>query len=41
LFDIVIGDIQKLDQKFTKELRRLKAPRRRKPRIGFHLPDDK
>ncbi len=38
LFDIVIADIQKLDQKFTKEIRRLKAPRRRKPRIGFHLP---
>jgi len=41
LFDIVIQDIQKLDQKFSKEVRRLKNPRRRKPRIGFHVPDDK
>jgi phage regulator Rha-like protein len=41
LFEIVIADIQKLDQKFTKEIRRLKAPRRRRPRIGFHLPDEK
>ena len=35
LFEIVIQDIEKLDQKFTKEIRRLQAPRRRKPRIGF------
>jgi hypothetical protein len=35
LFDIVIQDIEKLDQKFTKEMRRLKAPRRRNPRFGF------
>ena len=41
LFDIVIKDIQRLDQKFTAEIRRLKAPRRRKPRIGFHVPDEK
>ena len=40
LFDIVIRDIEKLDQKFTKELRRIKNPRRRKPRIGFHVPQD-
>ena len=39
LFDIVIQDIQKLDQKFTKELLLLKNPRRRKPRIGFHIPE--
>ena len=36
LFNIVIQDIQKLDKTFTKEIRRLKAPRRRKPRIGFY-----
>jgi hypothetical protein len=41
LFDIVIQDIQNLDQKFSKEIRRMKNPRRRKPRIGFHLPDEK
>jgi hypothetical protein len=41
LFDIVMQDIQKLDQKFTTEIRRLKAPPRRKPRIGFHVPEDK
>jgi hypothetical protein len=35
LFEIVIQDIEKLDQKFTKEIGRLKAPRRRKPRFGF------
>lgn len=35
LFEIVIQDIEKLDRKFTTELRRLQAPRRRKPRIGF------
>jgi hypothetical protein len=41
LFDIVIQDIEKLDQKLTAEIRRLKAPPRRKPRIGFHVPEDK
>jgi hypothetical protein len=41
LFDIVIQDIQKLDQKFTTEIRRLKAPRRRKSHIGFHIPEEK
>jgi hypothetical protein len=41
LFDIVIQDIQKLDQKFSTEIRRLKAPPRRKPRIGFHVPEEK
>lgn len=40
LFDIVIKDIQSLDHKLTREIRRLKAPRRPKPRIGFHLPDE-
>ena len=35
LFDIVIGDIQNLDKRLMKEIRRLRAPRRRKPRIGF------
>ena len=41
LFDMVIKDIQKLDHKFTSEIRRLKAPRRSKPRIGFHVPGEK
>lgn len=41
LFDIVIKDVQNLDRKFTRELRLLKAPRRKTPRIGFHLPDEK
>ena len=39
LFDIVIKDIQNLDRKFTKEIGLLKNPRRRKPRMGFHIPD--
>ena len=38
LFDIVIKDIQNLDTKLTKEIRRLKNPRRPKSRIGFHIP---
>jgi phage regulator Rha-like protein len=41
LFDIVIKDIQSLDKKLTGEIRKLKAPRRRKARIGFHVPGDK
>src|ERR1017187_638259 len=35
LFDIMIGDIQNLDKKFTQEIRRRRSPRRPKPRIGF------
>jgi hypothetical protein len=35
LFEIVIQDIERLDRKFTQEIHRLRAPRRRKPRIGF------
>jgi hypothetical protein len=41
LFDIVIQDIQKLDQKFSREIRRLQGPRRRKARIGFLIPGEK
>lgn len=41
LFDIVIKDIEKLDKKFSKEIRRLQKPRRRKSRIGFHISEDK
>jgi hypothetical protein len=41
LFDIVIKDIQNLDTKFTTEIRKLKSPRRRKSRIGFHIPKEK
>ena len=39
LFELVIGDIQALDHKFSRELGRLKAPRRAKSRIGFHIPE--
>jgi phage regulator Rha-like protein len=39
LFDIVVTDIQKLDRKFTRELLRLKAPPRRKSRIGFYTDE--
>jgi hypothetical protein len=38
LFEIVIGDIQNLDKKFSTEIARLKNPRRRKPSIGFITP---
>jgi hypothetical protein len=41
LFDLVIEDIKKLDQRFTQEIRLLKAPRRTKARIGFHIPREK
>lgn len=41
LFEVVINDIQSLDHKFSRELRLLKAPRRRKTRMGFHVPDGK
>jgi hypothetical protein len=41
LFDIVIKDIQNLDKRLTQEIRRLKAPRRRKPLIGLHVPEEK
>ena len=34
-FEIVIKDIQSLDQRLTRQIRQLKTPRRRKPRIGF------
>jgi hypothetical protein len=36
LFDIVLQDIHNLDEKFTKGIRGLKAPRRRKPSMGFY-----
>jgi len=35
LFSIVIEDIQNLAKNVKKELETLKAPRRRRPRIGF------
>ena len=41
LFDIVIKDIQTLDKKFTKQIRQPKAPRPRKSRIGFNVPEEK
>lgn len=39
LFSIVIEDIQGLAQHVTKEFKKLKGPRRRKPRIGFYTDD--
>jgi hypothetical protein len=41
LFEMVIADIQKLEQKFTREIRLMQAPRRPKQRIGSHLPKGK
>lgn len=35
LFSIVVSDIQKLGKKMTREIGKLKSPRRRKPRMGF------
>jgi hypothetical protein len=35
LFDIILKDINNLDNRFTKEIRRLKNPRRQKIQIGF------
>jgi ORF6N domain len=37
LFTIVIKDIQALGQHVAKEFKKLRAPRRRKPRIGFKV----
>ena len=41
LFEIVIQDMEKLDKKFTREIRRLKGPRRQKAKIGFLAPATK
>ena len=41
LFEIVIPDIQKLDKRIGTEFRLLSGPRRRKTRIGFHIPESK
>ncbi len=41
LFEIVLQDIGKLDRKLTREIQRLKGPRRTKARIGFLAPEMK
>jgi hypothetical protein len=41
LFEVVIKDIESLDHKVSNEIRLLKNPRRRKARIGFHVPAGK
>jgi lipopolysaccharide biosynthesis regulator YciM len=40
VLSIVIKDIQALGAHVTKEFKKLKSPRCRKPRIGFRPPDD-
>jgi hypothetical protein len=35
VLSVVVKDIQNLETTFMKELKKLKAPTRRKPRIGF------
>ena len=39
VLSIVIKDIQALGKHVVNEFRKLKSPRRRKPRIGFRPPD--
>jgi len=36
LFDVVLEDIRNLDKSFSKRIRRLDAPPRRKPKMGFY-----
>lgn len=38
---IVAGEISQLAKSVNREFKRLRDPRRRKPRIGFHVPDEK
>src|SRR5205085_1487035 len=38
---IVVNDIETLSKDVKQEFRNLKAPSRRKSRIGFHVPDEK
>ena len=41
VLSIVIGDIEALTKNVARESRKLKNPRRPKPRIGFHIPEEK
>ena len=41
ILSIVVNDIESLSRNVKREFRNLKAPRRRKPRIGFHVPDER
>jgi len=41
LIALVSRDVQTLAKNVAKEFKKLKAPRRRKPRIGFYVRDDK
>jgi hypothetical protein len=41
VLSIVVGDIEALTKNVAREFRRLKSPRRSKPRIGFHIPEEK
>ncbi|PWT96842.1 MAG: DNA-binding protein [Terriglobia bacterium] len=41
LIALVSKDVQTLAKNVAKEFRRLKNPRRRRLRIGFHVPDEK
>ena len=38
---LVAKDIENLAKGVNREFKKLQAPRRRKPRIGFHVPDEK
>ena len=41
ILSIVVNDIETLSKNIKTEFRKLQSPRRRKPRIGFHIPDEK
>ena len=38
---LISKDVKTLAENVSREFEKLKNPRRRKPRIGFHIPDDK
>ena len=41
VLSIVVSDIEALTKNVAREFRKLKNPRRPKPRIGFHIPEEK
>lgn len=41
ILSMVVNDIETLSKNVKQEFKNLKAPRRRKSRIGFHVPDEK
>jgi len=41
LIALVSKDVQTLAQNVANEFKKLRDPRRRKPRIGFHIPEEK